>query len=251
MLIMMAMCRRRGNLEQHPESKRAVDDFLRRGCLGLEFDHRTQVEYVDFMTILPWARAMSVAACLAHGADWIVIADDDVWFRSHDIASSINNGLPITGFAVPLRSSNEDTAVMNYTVFTGEKLVDPDKDWRHIVAIGCGALVVKRDVFLAMQKHRPKFTPGAFAKKYGDLPIADHLYDYFPMGVRDLEGQPHYVGEDYGFCFEAQKAGYPIFLNGTAVTAHMFGETKGLRLDYKEIREHCRTAQITELVETL
>lgn len=237
---------RRSPTSQHPDSRRAFENIRKFG-VPIKQGHQIQTEFTDGMSLVPWARNLNVAACLAHGADYIFIVDDDVWFRREDIASAIEADLPIIGMPVMLKTPDPKSRTLNYSVFPGEKWIDPDKDWRHVPRIGTGAMLVKAEVFYALQKRRPWFQASGYASFRPELPIEKHTYDYFPVGVRELDGMQAYVGEDYGFCIEAEGAGYPTFAHGTSMTAHMVaGEADGYLCDMVDIRRRAKAGQIDE-----
>lgn len=165
-----------------------------------------------------------------------------------DVAAAIKSELPIVGFAVQIKTKDQGSKALNYASFPDEPHVTDD-EWRHIPRIGTGALLVKREVFIGLQKTRPWFPAKGFNELRGkDIPIQEHTYDYFPAGVRELDGVPCYCGEDYGFCTEADAIGYPTFLYAGAVTAHMMreGNNEGLICDMNEIRKMTREGKLSE-----
>ena len=237
---------RRSAKGQHPDSVRAVENFRKHG-VPIGEEHFIQSEYTDGMSLIPWARSLNIAACLAQKADYIFIVDDDVWWRREDVAAAIKPQLPIVGFPVMLKTQDPKTRTLNYSVFPGEPWVDPDKEFRHVPRIGTGAMLVKAEVFHALQKRRPWFAAKGYNAMRPELPIQDHTYDYFPVGVRDIDGTQAYVGEDYGFCIEAASAGYPSFASGTSITAHMIaGETDGYLCDMRQVRALRASGKVTE-----
>jgi hypothetical protein len=245
MRIAISMCRRHPD-SQHPDNKRAYEN-LRKFGLPIGVDHHLIFEFVDGMSLLPWARSLNIAACLGQGADYIFIVDDDVWFRREDIASAIKSDLPIVGFPVFLKTEDINCRTLNYSVLPGDKFVDPDKDFRHVARIGTGAMLVKAEVFRALQKTRPFFLCEGFQSMRPEFKIQENCYDYFPTGVRDLDGAPRYIGEDYGFCMEAASVGYPAFAHGTSVTAHMIaGHDDGFLCDMNQMRYRASIGDLPE-----
>lgn len=245
MRIAFSMCRRHPD-SQHPDSVKAFENLECWG-LPLQKDHFIIREFVDGMSLLPWARSLNIAGCLSQQPDYIFIIDDDVWFRREDIVSAIQSGLPIVGFPVMLKTQDLSVRTLNYATFPGEPFIDPDKDFRQVARIGTGAMLVKAEVFYALQKTRPFFQCEGFQSMRPHLPIQQHCYDYFPTGVRDLDGVPVYIGEDYGFCMEAMDAGYPTFAHGMSVTAHMIdGHNDGYLCDMVDMRGRVRRGEIKQ-----
>jgi hypothetical protein len=239
------MCRRHPD-SQHPDNKRAIENLKDRG-FPIRWDHEIFGEFTDGMSLLPWARSLNVAACLAQGADYIFILDDDVWFRREDIADAINSGLPIVGLPVMLKTQNLRSRTMNYSTLDGEPFIDVDKDFRQIKSIGTGAMVVKAEVFRALQKTRPYFLADGFQSFRPHLPIQENCFDYFPTGVQDIDGKPRYIGEDYGFCFSAMSVGYPTFCHNGSMTAHMIsGVPNGYLCDMIQMRKWVREGTLVQ-----
>jgi hypothetical protein len=240
------MCRKHPAY-QHADNVRAIENIRDYG-IPIREDHEVVAEYTDGMSLIPWARSLNVAAALAHDPDYIFIIDDDVWFRKEDIASAIESKLPIVGLPVMLKTQDIRTRTMNYAVFPGDPFIDLEKDFRHIPRIGTGALLVKAEVFHALKKTRPWFHADGYAKMRPDLPkIQENVYDYFPCGVQDVDGKPRYVGEDYGFCIEANKVGYPTYQHNFSMTAHMIlGEPDGYLCDMLQMRRMAAEGKMVE-----
>lgn len=236
----------------HPEYIRARDHLLKNGLAMPKQQYQIRFVPVEGLSLLPMARSLLASACLAFGADYIFMVDDDIFFRSEDIRAAILSDLPIVGFPCLLREEESPdngpkTHTLNYSVFPDEPQIMPDKDWRQIAAIGTGAILIKREVFIAMQRHRPWFRSDMWVDTFKEAgyDVDPHTYDYFPTGVRELRGSPRYVGEDYGFCHEAQTAGYPIYLYGSSVTCHFHG-SHGVLCDYASVRDLARKGVVQE-----
>lgn len=244
--ITISMLRRREET-QHPLSVALMQQIMTNG-FPLGYDHQVQVEYLNGMSLVPWARCLSVACCLAGDCDYVLIADDDVWFRQEDVAHAIQQGLPIVSFPVMLKTENfREARVLNYSVYPDEPYVT-DEEYRHVPRAGTGLMLVKAEVFLKLQQTRPRFEAVGFSAMRPEIPVQAHCYDYFPVGVRDIDGKQAYVGEDYGFCCEAASAGYPTFISGRSVTAHMVSNDHNgsYVCDMNALRQAAREGKVNE-----
>ena len=86
----------------HPEYVRARDSLLKNG-LALPKDYQLAYRYVEGLSILSQARALITSLCLASGADYIFMVDDDIFFRPEDLRAAVLSGLPIVGLPCLLR----------------------------------------------------------------------------------------------------------------------------------------------------
>jgi len=227
----------------HPEYHNAkmrlfnsMDQLNAVGVTEMKFRH------VEYCSMLGLARNLLVAVALSEDADITFWVDDDVWFRVEDLCAAIASRLPIVGFPCFHKPENDGQVHfrLNYDIFDNEPIVEVDKDWRHVKMVGTGAMMVRSEVYRAMQRRAPSFTKPDFEAQMQPLVLGPHLYDYFPIGVREHKDKRYYCGEDVGFCYEAGAAGYPVHLYCAGVTAHMRGQF-GAICDYRAIREQVRT----------
>jgi hypothetical protein len=201
--------------------------------------------YLEWCSMLPLARNMLVAVALAEKADITFWIDDDIWTRVEDLATLINSRLPIVGMPC-LHKPDEKGEVhfrLNYDIFDGDPVVDVEKDWRSVRMVGTGALLVRSEVYLAMQKRQQHFIKPDFTKQLPTLDVEPHLYDYFITGPRHMKGKVYYCGEDVGFCHDAAAVGYPTFMYCSGLTAHFARNGFGAMCDYRLIREQVLTGK--------
>jgi hypothetical protein len=70
-------------------------------------------------------------------------------------------------------------------------------------------------VFKELSKTRPKYKTWQGKEK--------DVSDFFPIGLRDIEGTDvkAYETEDWGFCSVAREAGFKIYLQSKCVVDHL------------------------------
>jgi hypothetical protein len=236
----------------HPAHKDAKQRLLQMGeALASVGITQVRFRHVEHCSMLPLARDLLVSLALAEEADYTLWVDDDIWFRVEDIVAGIASTLPIVAYPCFHKPEPDGTMHfrLNYDIFEGEPIIDADKEWRQVRMCGTGLMLVKTEVYRAMQKRTVQFTSPDFEARmlnqYG-LTVGPHLFDYFVSGPRDMRGKVYFCGEDVGFCAEASAAGYPVFMYCSGITAHMRGQF-GATCDYRAIREQVRqgTAQVS------
>ncbi len=224
----------------------AQEAFKAAGITGIDFC------YLPKVSALPIARCLLTAVALAKGAEITFWVDDDIAWRWQDVLMAIKSGLPIVGF--PCLHKPDETGqpgtTLNYDVLGDEPICDPDKDWRQVQMIGTGAMLVRSYVYETMKKRRPHFIKIDFEHQLKELDIRSHTYDFFPSQVRDVRGFSCYVGEDVGFCMEADAAGFPVIMYCRSVTTHYraitpeFPDNCGSYCNYLWVREAVREGRL-------
>lgn len=240
----------------HPDHRRAKDRMLNHQDALMQLkavgiDHIV-FRHIERCSMLPMVRSLLAAIALAEDADYIFWVDDDIWWRVEDVCEAVRSDLPIVGFPCFHKPEPDGRREfkLNYDILDGDPVVDPDKDWRHVLMIGTGAMVVKAEVFRAQQRVTKKFRKDEFvALCPPGMPVVEHLYEYFDCGVREMKGDAFYCGEDVAWCLDVAKLGYPTFMYCRSVTAHMLrGSEYGSLCDYLKIREDVRAGVANELV---
>lgn len=244
MKLMLAVPAIRGEKLANPEHIRAKDEMVSE--VGLERlwnvgVTEVHVQYLERCSLVPLARNSLAAIALARGMDLIFWADDDIWWRTEDVATAVWSGHPIVGFpcfSKPIEGSFGIS--LNHKVRNGDPVIEPDNDWQEVLACGTGAMLTRIEVFRTLKGSRPRFRHRSFERAIEAAlncpPLEPHLHDYFPTGVRDMNGERIYVGEDIGFCLAARDAGIVTRLHGRSVTAHM-NPNNGVVCDFLEVRK--------------
>jgi hypothetical protein len=234
---------------KHREAAHAMHHAEIKGRMAAAGISHYAHRYMNGCSMLPLARSLLAATALAFEADYIFWADDDIFWRAEDVISAVQSGLPIVGFPC-FHKPEDDGQVhfrLNYDPLDGDEYVEKEKDWRQVLMVGTGAMLVKAEVFHALKRTRPHFQNPEYAKAFPNINAGPHLHDYFPTGVRDLHGIPVFCGEDVSFCLEADKVGYPVMLHGNSVTIHCRGDL-GAICDYAAIRRDVRLVDSNTLV---
>lgn len=245
----------------HPDHKLAKERMLSHPdalaqlkAVGIE---TVLFRHIERCSMLPMARSLLVAIALAEDADYVLWVDDDIWWRVEDVCAAVASKLPIVGFPCFHKPEPDGSRPfrLNYDIFDGEAVVETDKDWRHVLMIGTGLMLVKTEVFRAQQRVAQKFIKPDFeAICPADIQphVTRNMYEYFSGGVRPMKGDNYYCGEDVIWCMDADKVGYPVMMYCRGVTAHMLrGSTLGSLCDYARIREDVRVGLAGELLTAL
>lgn len=239
----------------HPAHKQAKDAMLNNPAAIMQLKavgiDTVVFRHIERCSMLPMARSLLVAIALAEGADYVLWVDDDIWWRVEDVCEAVRSKLAIVGFPCFHKPEPDGTRQfkLNYDILDNDPIVEPDLDFRHVLMIGTGAMVVKAEVFRAQQRVAKKFRKDEFvAMCPPHLPVADNLYEYFRCGVTRMKGDDYYCGEDVSWCLDADKVGYPTFMYCRSVTAHMLrGTENGSLCDYLQIREDVRQGLVDKL----
>lgn len=232
---------RDGCVEHHKSAIESMRTVGRSALMSVGISH-VELRYLEFCSMLPLARNLLAAIALAESADITFWVDDDIWFRTEDLVTAIASQLPIVG--LPCLHKPDQNGEMhfnlNYDIFDNEMTVDPDKDWRPVRMIGTGMMIVRTEVYRAMQRRAVKFKKPDFTKQMPNINVEPELYDYFKAGPREMKGSTYYCGEDVGFCHDAAAVGYPTFMYCSGVTGHFSRAGFGAMCDYWAIREAVR-----------
>lgn len=121
---------------------------------------------------------------------WLVLVDSDIGFSALD-------------FECLKKHWDKRVVIAPYPKKTSEFLMNPNNEG-NFITYGMGFCMVHRSVFLQILDKMPI-----------RCLLSGHLEnDFFPSGVigKDVDGHPHYVGEDVGFWSLCDMVGFPPFL---------------------------------------
>lgn len=188
---------------------------------------------LPFQSILPLARNQLVAEALIKKADRLLFIDDDISWRPQDIEAMIATDRDIVHAPYFLRTAG--TPVLSYNREPGQSLLGSgDDDLMQVRQVATGLTLIKASVFssLARDPRVEAFKDSYIAKKF---PGKGMIHDFFPMGVREIDGEPMYAGEDVCFSLLAGAAGWKMFVYRNGVVGHHHGSVN-LVCDFKQLR---------------
>jgi len=139
-------------------------------------------------------RNLIVLRALEMDCTHVLFLDADMTFPEDTIFRLLSHGLPIVGGLMFKRRPPFDPLVMVGERHRLQVLYDYKPGLNRVTATGTGCLLIDSRVF-------------------DDVP-----YPWFRFGTTD-DGAP--IGEDVGFCYAAQDAGYPIYVDADVKTEHL------------------------------
>ncbi len=178
-------------------------------------------------------RGVLASYALRHRFDKIFFVDDDMEWRWDQCKTLFDSDKPIIAGVAPLK---QFPAPMNFTPLDEDKdCFELDSGIRTfegmlrlvakygnvaevpVKAIGTAFMVIDTKVLYKMVEL------GAEPFKYMDYQSNKEVkcWDFFPSGP--LNGD--YYGEDFGFCFKAKEAGFPIYMNAGVHVNHIGAHT--------------------------
>lgn len=139
-----------------------------------------------------------VRRALDHGRQWVFFVDDDMVFREHHLTKLLNHEQPVVASLYLNRKPPfYPVAYNNFTLENGKPVWKPvvldgapDSGLAEIVAAGTGGMLIRTEVFRAID------------------------YDTWFTSVSA-------AGEDLAFCQRVTAAGFPIYLDLGAPMGHI------------------------------
>lgn len=166
------------------------------------------------------ARNDGVHGFLESGFEYLLFADSDLQFDYTNIDKLLAANKDIVCAMYPHKKLD---LAWSAHFFPGVEGGEPEGDLQQVAAMGMGLALIKRNVFLEMQKklpeigHRETWSHGKGQWKYG----------YFQERVLiDAEAghpEPTWFTEDFFFCYMARKCGFKIYTDTSFYLRHHDG----------------------------
>lgn len=151
---------------------------------------------------------------LASDCSHLLFLDADLIFRTEHIRALCEHALPIVAGLYP-KKQKQLAWVIN--TFPGE---NPDENGlQRVKYAGTGCLMIAREVFTAiMEKFGDEIK---YRTDHGQVPRDE--YDFFRCGplFDEQQGHTRYHSEDWGFCWQAQRAGFEVMVDTRVVLQHV------------------------------
>ena len=197
-------------------SEYAQSLFELRGSLE-KSGHQATCVFLGNESLIQRARNTIAWHFLNTDSSHLMFIDADQKFRPADIARMIKADKGIIGGCVPMKGINWDrvrqgavlnhpdlsklTGHFNITPLESHEMKDPEEPFQ-VKHIGTGFMLIKREVFAALQQHVDYYN------SHGNtIPAGEKIYNFFSAEVVDHE----LLSEDYHFCHLYRKLGGTVW----------------------------------------
>lgn len=157
------------------------------------------------------ARNRIAAAFLASDCTHLLFLDSDLIFSPEHIARLVAHDLPIVAGLYPKKQKE-----LGWVCNMLDTPKEPEGDLQEVKYAGTGCLMIAREVFEEILRFQ-------WAEEYdpddGDEPGVK--WDFFAVGVVELDGRRRYLSEDWFFCERARICGYRIMMDTRVVLKHV------------------------------
>jgi hypothetical protein len=182
-------------------------EFL-ASLIVLERPKGTRLAFVHG-TYIQASRNDLVGQMLASDAQWLFMVDDDHVFDRRLLINLLDRHVPIVGAAAVSRKPPYYVCAYAHGTNHAMGILDFTPEMQEVEAVGTGAILIRREVFEALES------------------------PWFEVGF-DANGRN--ISEDIIFCQRAREAGYDIWLDATQMIGHLTGvairpDGLGLRID--------------------
>jgi hypothetical protein len=185
-----------------PECEEGLRELERRGY---------QVRRVGGYAAIDQGRNQMATDALIDGFEETLWIDADIGFRPDDVETLRRHAMPIVCGVYPQKG----TRALACHVLPGTPRITFGEAGGliEILYAGAGFLMVRREVYLAIQKQH-------------DLPVCNEQFGrpsipYFLPMVSPLKDGHWYLAEDYAFCERARRCGYKILADTTIRLWHV------------------------------
>ncbi len=160
------------------------------------------------------ARGRSVMAteALAEGFEELMWIDSDVVFEADAVDRLRASGLPFVGGIYPLKGPRR--LAMTLLEPEATLVFGQGGGLRELRHLATGFMLTHRSVYETIQKHHQ------LPRCRGDRPPGVVPY-FLSVIVKEGDGEPSYLSEDFSFCWRAREAGIRIFADTTIRLFHV------------------------------
>lgn len=172
------------------------------------------------------ARNNVATRCLESGAEWCFFWDSDLMIPSNAITRLTSYNLPIVGGLYYRRHPeiwpevfrNIGKGVLSPISKKDVDMLSLQGGLFDVDAIGCGCLLIHRQVFEALKDHVPQRAFRVVGPPMGEI----RFYEFFKWGIgrEDSVDTPAY-SEDLTFCMLAKKHGFRIVCDPLVNCTHI------------------------------
>ncbi len=176
-------------------------------------------------TLLSIARAELASAFEQSGCDYWLSLDQDIEFDLDVLQGLLAADGDVVLATYPMRGApdvmplgfgrHELNALPFRTTSLGHRVIE-------IEAAGLGCALIARRVVLVLQEKHPELRFFHWTKESPEVEFASERQRWalFNQEVRDVDGMPRYLGEDYAFFHRVRAAGLRVECLVDAVIAH-------------------------------
>lgn len=147
-------------------------------------------------TYIQASRNYLVEQLLESDGQWLAMIDDDHTFDRSILINLLDRHVPVVGAAAVSRKPPYYVCAYQPGVDHAMGIRDFDGIFQQVDAVGTGFIVIRREVFEALEP------------------------PWFEVGF-DANGRN--VSEDVTFCHRAREAGFSVYLDGTQTLGHLTG----------------------------
>lgn len=186
----------------HQDCEQALKELERRGY---------QVRRVGGYAAIDQGRNQMATDALLEGFEETLWIDSDIAFHPDDVEKLRRRGLPIVCGIYPQKGKR--ALACHVMPGTPSTVFGKEGDLIELLYAGTGFLLVRRDVYLAVQRGL-------------ELPITNERFGhpmipfFLPM-IRPIEEGYWYLAEDYAFCQRARECGFKVYADTSVRLWHI------------------------------